>query len=80
MYDENRYLYTPRSRELYRIETGDYAEYALGEDMKDAVIAAFTKRAPRNPGAATWAKLPGRDPMCFCTEEMLALAGCQVNR
>jgi len=64
-----------RSRDYSRIETGDYLEYALGEDAKTAVIAAFEKRAPRNPAASTWAKTGGRAGMCVSTAEMLALAG-----
>ena len=77
MYHEHRDAITidGRSRDMYRIEARDYVDYAVGEDTKTAVIAAFKRRPPRNPEVATRAKTAGRDLQCVSTAEMLALAG-----
>jgi hypothetical protein len=68
-----------RARKLYRIETGDYVAEAIGEDMQAAIVAAFKKRPPDNPGLVTGAITEGEDWLYIPTEEMLRRAGYDVS-
>lgn len=64
---------------IYTIQTGDYKATQAASDMTAAVIAAFKRRAPKEPSLLTRAKRRGGKWEYISTEEMLRQAGYTVS-
>lgn len=63
----------------YTIQTGDYKTEQVADDIEAAVVAAFKRRAPKNPGMLTRAKASGVSWHYISTEAMLRKAGYTVR-
>lgn len=64
---------------IYQIETGDYKARQNGPNLTAAVIAAFKRRAPKNPSLLTRAR-GSREPWQYISSEaMLKRAGYPVR-
>ena len=67
------------TQQRFIIMTGDYRAEQVAPNLTAAVIAAFKRRAPKNPGLLTRAKIEWRGRWEYIsTEAMLKQAGYKV--
>lgn len=71
------------TEQRFIIMTGDYRAQEVARNMTQAVVAAFKRRAPKNPGLLTRCRtsLRGHTPVWnyYSTEALLKRAGYKVN-
>jgi hypothetical protein len=70
--------------ERFVIETGDFRTQIVAKSMEAAVVAAFKRRAPKEPSLLTRCKIVGRGPrngpwLYIATDVMLRRAGYKVT-